>query len=66
MSKQQHFRSQIIPGNPGTMVYWVETEGEKDSDILPENIPEGAIVTDVTFAHDERRVRKSGDAFIAV
>lgn len=54
----EYFRSQIIPGNPGTMVYWSE-EGEHAKDIPPECIPVGAVVNDVTFDYDVRKIRKT-------
>jgi len=62
---KKYFRSQAISGNPSTMMYWVEYEDGKARDILPDNIPDGVIVTDVTFDFDKREIRKSGNTFIA-
>lgn len=62
---RKYFRSQAIAGNPDTMMYWVEYGDGKAADIMAKNIPDGALVSDVTFEHDKRTVRKSGNSFVA-
>ena len=59
---KKYYRSQAVP----TMMYWVEYADGKVSDITPGKIPDGAVVTDVTFESDKRDVRKSGGTFVAV
>jgi len=61
----KYFRSQMVPGNIGTMVYWLEYEDGKSTDVNPSKIPDGAVVSDITFESDKRNIRKSGDTFVA-
>ena len=60
----RYFRSQAIPSDPGTMMYWAEDEAGKAKDIHPNEIPQGAIVTDVTYDFDKRKVRRKGGTFV--
>ena len=60
----KYYRSQAIPGDINTVMYWVEFHDGKAADIPPNDIPEGAIVTDVTFEHDKREVRRKGNTFV--
>ena len=62
---RKYFRSQAIAGNPGTMMYWVEYADGKACDIRAEKIPDGAVVTDVTFEYHKRNVMKRSDTFVA-
>lgn len=62
---RKYFRSQMVPGNIGTMVYWLEYEDGKSTDVNPSKIPDGAVVSDITFESDKRNIRKIGDTFVA-
>lgn len=62
---KKYFRSQAIPGDPCTMMYWVEYEDGKAADIDPNKIPDTAMVSDVTFERDKRTVMKKGGTFVA-
>lgn len=61
----KYFRSQAIACDPGTMMYWVEYADGKAGDIEAKRIPDGAIVTDVTFENGKRSVRKCGNTFVS-
>lgn len=62
-SKTTYYRSQIIPCNKDTMVYWGESDG-KEFDLLEKDVPEGSIVLDVTYQNDVREVRKERGKFV--
>lgn len=56
----KYFRSQIIPSDRGTIVYWAERHDEKNFDIHESDIPDKAPVTDVTYMPPVEYV-KDGD-----
>lgn len=41
-----YYKSQLIPNDRDTTVYWSEDDAGIARDILPEHIPDGAIVID--------------------
>ena len=41
-----YYKSQIIPGNQGTIVYWYEDEHGRSRDVLLEDIPKDAKILD--------------------
>jgi ribosomal protein S27AE len=63
---KKYFRSQAVPCDIGTMMYWVEYEDGKNADVDPSKMLEGSIVTDITFESDKREVIKSGNTFVSV
>ena len=55
-NKVTYFKSQIIPGDPNTIVYWAEDSNGKQWDIREENIPVHPLeIKDVTYKPTERR-----------
>lgn len=60
---EKFFRSQMIPMNPTTMCYWAESDDGTARDLLPESLPDGTIVTDVTYPKVPRQVVRRGDSF---
>lgn len=53
MDRLKYYRSQIVPFDQGTMVYWAERHDGKSFDIDPSDIPIGALVEDMTHDHVE-------------
>jgi len=45
----KYFKSQLHAGDPNTIVYWCERYDGENFDIHPSDIPNGALVTDVTY-----------------
>lgn len=62
-TKPKYFRCQMIPGCPSSMLYWLAYCGV-DENVAPENIPDGAIVTDVTSGNHKKLFRKRGYEFV--
>jgi len=61
MEKVEYFRSQLIPSNPKTVVYW--GVASSSFDIKPDKIPEGSTVTDVTYEKHPLSYIKQGNYF---
>ena len=53
MERFEYFRSQIVSGNTGTIVYWADRWDGESFDIHPDDIPVGEIVKDVTHINSE-------------
>ena len=54
----KYFRSQIIPFDRGTTVYWGERADGKDFDIDPNDIPIYSKITDISYAGSEYQLVK--------
>ena len=50
MSKNTYYKSQIVPGNRGTTVYWVEDDNGRAKDTARERIPKDAKILDADDA----------------
>jgi len=53
MERFEYFRSQLVPGNIDTLVYWADRWDGESFDIHPSAIPIGEIVKDVTYINSE-------------
>lgn len=61
----KYFRSQIIPSDRDTTIYWIERHDGENFDIHVSDIPDGAIVMDVTYGQPEymQEYIKEGEIF---
>lgn len=57
------YRSQLIPCDTRTMVYWYEDSEGECHDISDTNIPDGAVVTDITYQDMPKKVIKTDGLF---
>ena len=63
MERLEYYRSLIVPFDSGTMVYWAERHDGENFDIDPSDIPENAIVTDVTSNFEALKYKKTKAGF---
>ena len=61
MDRLKYFRSQLVPSDIGTTVYWADRWDGESFDIDPSDIPDNEIVIDVTYdMHHEQYIKRNG------
>lgn len=60
---EKFFRAQMVSFDRNTLCYWAVDDNGKERDLLADDVPEKAVVTDVTFDDLPKQVIKKNGRF---